>query len=136
MLAPLCSAFVCPLSGKIMRHPVVAGDGLSYEHNMIKEWFDNVDLTSGLWAPSPSTGFEMGTRHLVRNRTLEIAIAECMEMSTKSDMDHLLEGVVRACIQEDTPEWPTLRSSVPEKPVPHKHKHRHYYKSSSTKCAA
>ena len=65
--------FICPISCEIMKDPVVAQDGFTYERAYIEQWFN----TRG--AKSPMTNKNIGTKHLTPNRTLKSAIIDFLE---------------------------------------------------------
>jgi hypothetical protein len=39
--------FCCPISGELMREPVMIGDGRSYEKTVIDEWFSTLEREGG-----------------------------------------------------------------------------------------
>lgn len=51
----LPSSFMCPLTGGMMRDPVVAADGVTYERAAINEWLQRRDV-------SPVTGMPLSSR--------------------------------------------------------------------------
>ena len=61
--------FICPITHEIMRHPVVAADGMSYEEEAVKRWL----ATS--WN-SPLTGARLPHREVVANFNLRAVIDE------------------------------------------------------------
>jgi hypothetical protein len=63
-------AFICPITMSIMREPVVAQDGHTYEKSAIVRW-----LRVSERATSPKTNLEMGSL-LIENRTLKNMIAD------------------------------------------------------------
>jgi sterile alpha motif and leucine zipper-containing kinase AZK len=65
---PLPPAFHCPLSSEIMKDPVVAGDGFSYERSYMDEW-----LNSGCMV-SPKSYTPLNSAVLLPNATLREAI--------------------------------------------------------------
>ncbi|CAF1433087.1 unnamed protein product [Didymodactylos carnosus] len=60
----LINSLTCPLSGKILRVPVVASDGYTYEKENILEWFKTNDK-------SPVTNEVFKDRELKQNYTIE-----------------------------------------------------------------
>lgn len=59
--------FVCPITLDVMRHPVIASDGHSYEHHAILSWLETSNM-------SPMTGQEMKSSELTPNYTLKSII--------------------------------------------------------------
>ncbi|KDO32134.1 hypothetical protein SPRG_03351 [Saprolegnia parasitica CBS 223.65] len=73
------TSFVCPISREVMRDPVVAGDGHSYERSEILRWFQQ-RLTS------PVTNQPVASAAVVPNHTLKQAIQEaCSGRGTVSN---------------------------------------------------
>uniref|UniRef100_A0A7S3AKT9 U-box domain-containing protein n=1 Tax=Haptolina ericina TaxID=156174 RepID=A0A7S3AKT9_9EUKA len=72
-------AFVCPISGDVMRDPVSCADGHTYERSEIERW-----LATGA-CTSPSTGARLPHLHVVPNHALRCAIEEWL--STKGGRD-------------------------------------------------
>ncbi|GJP56340.1 hypothetical protein CLOM_g15401 [Closterium sp. NIES-68] len=62
------SQFICPLSKEVMRDPVVAGDGFTYEREHIEHWMATCTL-------SPSTGQPLPHTCLTPNNVLKTLIA-------------------------------------------------------------
>lgn len=60
-------SFLCPITLEVMKHPVIAVDGHSYERKAIEHWF----LTK---SRSPVTNLPMSSTHLIDNHTLRSAI--------------------------------------------------------------
>ena len=56
--------FVCPITLEVMRDPVFAADGFSYERDAIKRWFESGH------SKSPVTNEELPNTNLVTNHTL------------------------------------------------------------------
>lgn len=63
----LAADFLCPISSEIMKDPVVAADGHTYDRKMIQEWFKTQTT-------SPLTGAELETTALFANITLKKVI--------------------------------------------------------------
>ena len=61
---PIPPDFICPITQEVMRDPVIALDGHSYERNAIERWFGTGRLTS------PLTNAQMGSSYLTQNHTL------------------------------------------------------------------
>ena len=59
---------ICPLTGKIMVHPVVIADGYSYEREAIEAWLTTNDQ-------SPITGEIIQVRYMIPNLALMRYIA-------------------------------------------------------------
>lgn len=60
-------AFCCPITHDVLRDPVVACDGYSYERDAIKEWLQKHDT-------SPMTNEKMESKNLIPNLALRAAI--------------------------------------------------------------
>ena len=56
--------FICPITQEIMRFPVIALDGHSYERDAIVKWFQRGQIKS------PLTNAPLGSRHVAENHTL------------------------------------------------------------------
>lgn len=61
--------FVCPISMEVMRDPVVASDGHTYERTFIMKWLSKS-------TKSPATNAELTCKTVVPNFNLRIAISE------------------------------------------------------------
>ena len=70
--------FCCPVGLRLMRKPVMLGDGLSYEAEAIKEWFRQQDREHKR-PSSPMTRAPVSTK-LVLNRNLQNAIDVAVEV--------------------------------------------------------
>jgi hypothetical protein len=53
---PQAADFLCPISGKLMADPVMAGDGFTYEREAIEEWLEGGDNRG-----SPMLGAKVST---------------------------------------------------------------------------
>ena len=62
------SDFICPISHEIMREPVVARDGFSYEASCLRDWFSTGRISS------PITGQELPDTLVIPNFNLRNAI--------------------------------------------------------------
>lgn len=60
--------FLCPITRELMREPVMAADGYSYEREAIESWVNTKNRTS------PMTNLPLQTTLLTPNRTLKMAI--------------------------------------------------------------
>lgn len=60
--------FLCPITREIMKDPVIAADGYSYEREAIESWINTKNRTS------PMTNLPLQTTLLTPNRTLKMAI--------------------------------------------------------------
>merc|ERR1712224_1133137 len=65
--------FLCPISRSLMKDPVVACDGHTYERASIEEWFSSRLLGA---VSSPMTNERLANRNLVPNRTVKQLIAQ------------------------------------------------------------
>lgn len=61
--------FLCPISREVMKDPVIAADGYSYERESIESWIRGKTKTS------PMTNLLLPTTLLTPNRSLKMAIA-------------------------------------------------------------
>ncbi len=73
-------SFRCPLSRSLMRDPVTAADGHSYERGNIEEWFAK---RQGAALTSPVTGLRLPSRALVDNITLRKSMQEFFAQQKK-----------------------------------------------------
>ncbi|TKW31971.1 hypothetical protein SEVIR_2G140900v4 [Setaria viridis] len=64
------SYFICPILQDVMRDPLIAADGFTYEAEAIREWLDSGHGTS------PMTNLELPHRDLLPNHALRSAIQE------------------------------------------------------------
>jgi len=65
-------ALQCPITHEIMRDPVMATDGHTYERTAIEEWFANNDS-------SPKTNNQMESKALIPNHAVKKIVAERAE---------------------------------------------------------
>uniref|UniRef100_A0A0G4G837 U-box domain-containing protein n=1 Tax=Chromera velia CCMP2878 TaxID=1169474 RepID=A0A0G4G837_9ALVE len=73
--ATVLDGFVCPITGIIMRDPVVTVDGHSYERTAISAWFDEGKKTS------PASGATLPSSVLLPNHALRYAIEHFLDMN-------------------------------------------------------
>lgn len=73
--------FLCPISYEIMKDPVVANDGYTYDRCNIEQWW----LKSNL---SPMTGLPIDSKALIPNHTLKSAIVSWSEAMDSSDEEN------------------------------------------------
>lgn len=62
-------SFKCPITHEILRDPVIAADGHSYERRAITHWLEQNDT-------SPMTGAVLGSRELYDNQALRAVVGE------------------------------------------------------------
>ena len=62
-------AFLCPITREVMKNPVIAADGYSYERGAIKQWLEQRGT-------SPITNLPLHNFNLVTNHSLRSAIHE------------------------------------------------------------
>ncbi|WVZ63210.1 hypothetical protein U9M48_012859 [Paspalum notatum var. saurae] len=67
------SYFICPILQDVMRDPLIAADGFTYEAEAIREWLDSSHRTS------PMTNLELPHRDLLPNHALRSAIQEWLQ---------------------------------------------------------
>lgn len=60
--------FLCPITHEVMKDPVIAADGYSYEREAIDSWIKTKNRSS------PMTNLPLQTTLLTPNRTLKMAI--------------------------------------------------------------
>lgn len=65
--------YICPIGQDVMRHPVIALDGYTYERENIMKWFEKKNT-------SPLSGEKIGVT-LIENRTLGVIINEWIELN-------------------------------------------------------
>lgn len=68
--------FICPISNNIMKHPVSASDGYTYERRAIKSWFRRNQM-------SPMTNEKMTDLTVRPNEHLEARIKEFIQAHSK-----------------------------------------------------
>uniref|UniRef100_A0A8C3K4Q2 WD repeat, SAM and U-box domain-containing protein 1 n=1 Tax=Calidris pygmaea TaxID=425635 RepID=A0A8C3K4Q2_9CHAR len=69
--------FLCPITRELMKDPVIAADGYSYEKDAIEKWISNKRRSS------PMTNLPLPTLVLTPNRTLKMAIGRWLETQQK-----------------------------------------------------
>ena len=72
-------SYVCPLSHVLMRDPVQAADGYTYERAIIEEWIRRKQA-EGSTARSPSTNEPLANTRLMPNHTLKSAICQAVDV--------------------------------------------------------
>ena len=77
-------SFVCPIGREVMRDPVVAADGHTYERGSIEEWIQR----QGADARSPKTNAKLAHTMLTPNHTLKASIDEAIEHAMCADQDN------------------------------------------------
>merc|ERR1711977_810391 len=68
----LPSAFFCPITKEVMKYPVIAADGHTYEREAIKKWLHEHKT-------SPTTNLVLRHTHVIPNHSLKSAIQEYEE---------------------------------------------------------
>ena len=84
--------FLCPLTGDIMRDPVVAADGFTYEHTAIINWMRSNVL-------SPMSGEQFSTRVLVPNFALRGMIEDWRMRSESSTTQEIAHAIGAPSVQ-------------------------------------
>ncbi|XP_043851609.1 WD repeat, SAM and U-box domain-containing protein 1 isoform X2 [Dromiciops gliroides] len=69
--------FLCPITRELMKEPVIASDGYSYEKEAIENWISKKKRTS------PMTNLVLPSLILTPNRTLKMAIDRWLETHQK-----------------------------------------------------
>eukprot|EP00614_Pseudopedinella_elastica_P027893 CAMPEP_0172624398 /NCGR_PEP_ID=MMETSP1068-20121228/136311_1 /TAXON_ID=35684 /ORGANISM="Pseudopedinella elastica, Strain CCMP716" /LENGTH=182 /DNA_ID=CAMNT_0013433343 /DNA_START=84 /DNA_END=628 /DNA_ORIENTATION=- len=90
-------AFMCPISGRLLKDPVVTADGHSYERSEIESWFKLGK------ASSPLTGATLPHTQVVRNHGLRAAVIEYLERlkehgRQQGDYERAVEGLEEKCL--------------------------------------
>ena len=80
-------SFVCPITLEVMRDPVVAADGHSYERRAIEAWFAEGK------SRSPVTNLHLPHSHLNENRALRKVIAAAATSTAPLANDAQVGGV-------------------------------------------
>jgi hypothetical protein len=75
MVASQTNSFLCPIGSELMREPVMAADGHTYERVRIEEWIRR----KGDSAKSPKTNERLAHTMLNKNHTLKASIDEAIE---------------------------------------------------------
>eukprot|EP01047_Picozoa_sp_COSAG01_P062468 COSAG01_NODE_7949_length_2979_cov_8.919792_1_plen_527_part_10 len=94
---PSPSAFLCPISHEIMRAPVFAADGHSYEKSAIEQWFATGKRSS------PMTNKAMMSTALTPNRLLKSQISEWQGRSNVERVAELVTAVMTAGVMTADP---------------------------------
>lgn len=80
------SAFICPMTGQVMRDPVMVVEaGFTYEREAICEWFNRGHRTC------PDTGKELESLELVPNYNLREAIEEFSDRASRGDLTNAID---------------------------------------------
>uniref|UniRef100_A0A8B9FEV5 WD repeat, SAM and U-box domain-containing protein 1 n=1 Tax=Amazona collaria TaxID=241587 RepID=A0A8B9FEV5_9PSIT len=69
--------FLCPITRELMKDPVIAADGYSYEKEAIENWINSKRRSS------PMTNLPLTSPMLTPNRTLKMAISRWLETQQK-----------------------------------------------------
>ncbi|KAM9235999.1 WD repeat, SAM and U-box domain-containing protein 1 isoform 4-T4 [Leptosomus discolor] len=69
--------FLCPITRELMKDPVIAADGYSYEKEAMENWISNKRRSS------PMTNLPLHSLLLTPNRTLKMAISRWLETQQK-----------------------------------------------------
>jgi len=70
--------FVCSITYEIMREPVVASDGHTYEKSAIENWLKMANT-------SPMTGAALESKNLVANHALKSVILDYIDKNKKRE---------------------------------------------------
>lgn len=81
--AEALSSFLCPISKEVMRDPVLACDGHSYERRNIERWLREKTT-------SPLTGAQLDLLILIPNHTLRMSIREYVEKHGMAEQEEEL----------------------------------------------
>eukprot|EP01047_Picozoa_sp_COSAG01_P079417 COSAG01_NODE_15060_length_1379_cov_1.307031_1_plen_235_part_10 len=94
---PSPAIFLCPISHEIMREPVFAADGHSYERSEIEQWFGTGKRSS------PMTNGAMASTVLTPNRQLRSQISEWQGRSNAQRVAELIAAVTAAGVLTSDP---------------------------------
>lgn len=92
------SSIRCPISGAVMKDPVLASDGYTYDRPSIMQWLKSKTT-------SPATGEEMDANKLVPNHQLKSQIQSWVEYKESEDSDQgvaEIESVIPAVSSRPT----------------------------------
>lgn len=82
------SAFICPITGQVMRDPVMLVEaGFTYEREAICEWFNRGHRTC------PDTGKELENLEIVPNYNLREAIEEFSDRASRGDLTQAIDTI-------------------------------------------
>lgn len=95
--SPSPATFLCPISLEIMREPVMAADGYSYERSAIEHWFGTGARSS------PMTNDAMASTALTPNRVLRSQISEWQGRSNAQRVAELITAVTTAGVLTSDP---------------------------------
>ncbi|NWW82005.1 WSDU1 protein, partial [Climacteris rufus] len=73
---PVPDEFLCPITRELMKDPVIAADGYSYEREAMENWISNR-------RSSPMTNLPLHSLMLTPNRTLKMAISRWLDTPQK-----------------------------------------------------
>ncbi|NXS08944.1 WSDU1 protein, partial [Neodrepanis coruscans] len=74
---PVPDEFLCPITRELMKDPVIAADGYSYEREAMEHWISNKRRSS------PMTNLPLPSLMLTPNRTLKMTISRWLETQQK-----------------------------------------------------
>ncbi|NWR93318.1 WSDU1 protein, partial [Furnarius figulus] len=74
---PVPDEFLCPITRELMKDPVIAADGYSYEREAMEHWISTKRRSS------PMTNLPLHSLMLTPNRTLKMAISRWLETQQK-----------------------------------------------------
>ena len=83
---PPPSDFLCAISLEIMKDPVIAADGHSYERANIERWFQHHNT-------SPKTGAQLSSTALIPNHTLKSVIEEWVQKQQNENGDDAMVDI-------------------------------------------
>jgi len=69
--------FVCPITQELMKDPVMAADGFTYERVAISEWLKDHNT-------SPSTNLELDHKNLIPNHAIRSMIMETVQKERRA----------------------------------------------------
>jgi hypothetical protein len=91
LVADAVDSVLCPIGRLLMRDPVQAADGHTYERSEIEKWLRSSDK-------SPKTNVPMCSKELTHNFAMRSCIDELVEAKLKELMAHMDKEVASACL--------------------------------------
>ncbi|GBG29315.1 U-box domain-containing protein 54 [Hondaea fermentalgiana] len=88
--------WTCPILQTIMRDPVVAADGHTYERAAMEEWFRSCNDAQ---VTSPMTGFPLPSRILFANHNLRKSIADYIARNPDAEKDMTTKEEIAALVE-------------------------------------
>ena len=88
--------FVCPITQEVMKDPVIAADGHTYERAAIEGWFKNKDT-------SPVTNLKLPNKNLIPNYKIKSCIEDFLkERGKESEFKERLQKIEQELLEFKT----------------------------------